>query len=72
MIWDFLDIMVKSVGILLVKKMKDLLRLKNLLLWKRECIIMEEGVYVLEKKYWVYLKSDDFCRWLWRLCDWIG
>lgn len=33
---------------------------------------MEEGVYVLEKKYWVYLKSDDFRRRLWRLCDWIG
>lgn len=54
--------MAKSVGTLLAKKMKDLLRLKNLLPWKRECTTMEEGVYVLEKKYWVHLKSDDFRR----------
>lgn len=33
---------------------------------------MEDGVYVLEKKYWVHLKSDDFRRRLWRLCDWTG
>ena len=33
---------------------------------------MEEGVYVLEKKYWVHLRSDDFRRQLWRLCDWTG
>ena len=33
---------------------------------------MEEGVYVLEKKYWVHLRSDDFRRRLWRLCDWTG
>lgn len=33
---------------------------------------IEEGVYVLEKKYWVHLKNDDFSRWLWRLCDWTG
>lgn len=28
---------------------------------------MEERVYVLEKKYWVHLKSDDFGRQLWRM-----
>lgn len=33
---------------------------------------MEEGVYVLEKKYWVHLENDDFRRRLWRLRDWTG
>lgn len=33
---------------------------------------IEDGVYVLEKKYWVHLKNDDFRRRLWRLCDWTG
>ena len=33
---------------------------------------MEGAVYVLEKKYWVHLKSDDFRTRLWRLCDCTG
>ena len=32
----------------------------------------EEGVYVLEKAYWVHSKHEDFRRRLWRLFDWKG
>ena len=35
-------------------------------------VTMEEGVYVLEKAYWLYSKHQDFRRRLWRLFDWKG
>ena len=37
-----------------------------------EGVTMEEGVYVLEKTYWVHLTDDDFRRRLWRLINWRG
>lgn len=33
---------------------------------------IEEGVYVLEKAYWMYSEHQDFRRRLWRLFDWKG
>lgn len=33
---------------------------------------IKEGVYVLEKAYWMYSEHQDFRRRLWRLFDWKG